>query len=151
MFSELTPGAIEALLHEELIARIAYVDRRGLPCIVPIAYAYDGQAFYGYSLLGAKTENMGTNPWVCVEVDHIRNTADWSSVVARGTFEQIYGTEANDAVERISERMRTVAAATDAPAKAAQTYVARKGGVGIAYRIRITDKHGRCSTSETSG
>ncbi len=150
MFSELAPGAIEALLHEEFIARIAYIDRRGLPCIVPIAYAYDGKAFYGYSLLGAKTENMGANPWVCVEVDHIRNAADWSSVVARGTFDQLNGTEANEAVARISERLSTVAAATNAPAKAAQTYVAREGGVGIAYRIRITDKHGRYSTSGTN-
>jgi hypothetical protein len=35
------------------------VDRRGLPCIVPITYAYDGRTLYGYSLLGAKLENMG--------------------------------------------------------------------------------------------
>lgn len=151
MFGELTPDAIEALLHEEVVARVAYIDRRGLPCIVPITYAYDGQAFYGYSLLGAKIENMAANPLVCVEVDHIRNVADWSSVVVRGTFDQLHGTDANDAVARISERLRTVAAATDAPATAAQTYVARKGGFGIAYHIRITDKRGRYSTSETGG
>ena len=58
MFGELNSDEIESLVREELIARIAYVDLRGLPNIVPIAYAYDGTAFYGYSLMGAKLENM---------------------------------------------------------------------------------------------
>ena len=146
MFGELTSEAIEALLHEELVARIAYIDRRGLPWIVPIAYAYDGQAFYGYSLVGAKIDNMDANPSVCFEVDRVKNAADWCSVVVRGTFEQLHGTYALQAVERISERMRTVAAATGAPAMAARTYVARKGGDGVAYRIDVTDKHGSYAT-----
>jgi len=149
MFGNLTPNAIEALLHEEIVARIAYVDRRGLPCIAPITYAYDGRAFYGYSLLGAKIENMAANPRVCVEVDRVENAADWCSVVARGTFEQLHGRGAIEAVERISERLRTFAAATAAPVMAWRSFVTRMGGDGIAYRIAITEKHGRYSTSET--
>ena len=59
---ELTADAIESLLHSEIFARIAYVDRRGQPYIVPITYAYDGRAIYGYSLLGAKVEFMRPTP-----------------------------------------------------------------------------------------
>ncbi|MBV8532023.1 MAG: pyridoxamine 5'-phosphate oxidase family protein, partial [Candidatus Eremiobacteraeota bacterium] len=66
MFGELTADAIESMLHAETVARIAYVDRRGLPCIVPITYAYDGSAIFGYSLLGAKIENMAANPRVSI-------------------------------------------------------------------------------------
>lgn len=149
MFGNLTPNAIEALLHEEIVARIGYVDRRGLPRIVPFTYAYDGRAFYGYSLLGAKIENMSANPRVCVEVDRVKSAADWCSVIVGGTFERLVGSAAADAVERISERLRTVAAATGAPVMARQTFVTRTGGDGIAYRIHITEKHGRYSTSET--
>jgi nitroimidazol reductase NimA-like FMN-containing flavoprotein (pyridoxamine 5'-phosphate oxidase superfamily) len=148
MFGELTSDAIEALLHTEIVARIGYVDRRGLPCIVPITYAYDGRAIYGYSLLGAKIEHMSANPRVCVEIDRVENAANWRSVIVRGTFEQLYGSAAVEAVERISERLRTVAAATPAPLAAWRTFVARTGGDGIAYRIRITEKHGRYSASE---
>lgn len=147
MFGELTPAAIESLLHSELVARIAYVDRRGLPCIVPITYAYDGRALYGYSLLGAKIEFMSANPQVCVEVDRIENAADWRSVTARGVFRTLHGQAAADGVERISDRLRTVASATGAPVPAWKTFVARSGGDGIAYRIDVTTKMGRYSTS----
>lgn len=143
----MTADAIEALLHAELIARIAYVDRRGVPYIAPVAYAYDGESFYGYSMIGAKIEHMGVHPEVCVEVDRITNAADWCSVVARGTFEPLHGDAASDAVRRISERMRTVATAENSPAAAMKTFVAREGGDGIAYRIRVSSKHGRQSAS----
>jgi nitroimidazol reductase NimA-like FMN-containing flavoprotein (pyridoxamine 5'-phosphate oxidase superfamily) len=150
MFGELTAGAIESLLHSEIVARIAYVDRRGLPCIVPITYAYDGRAFYGYSLLGAKIENMSANPRVSVEVDRVESMADWCSVTARGLFRTLNGQAAVDAVERITDRLRTYAAATGAPLMAWRTFVDRSGGVGIAYRIDVTHKSGRYATSEPS-
>ena len=149
MFGELSSEAIESLLRAEIFARIAYVDRRGLPCIVPITYAYDGRAFFGYSLLGAKIENMSANPRVCIEVDHVKSAADWSSVTARGLFRKLVGQAAADAVERISDRLRTVAAATGAPPAAWRTFVARSGGPGIAYRIDVTAKQGRYSSSDS--
>jgi len=148
MFGELTSDAIESLLYAEIVARIAYVDRRGLPCIAPITYAYDGAAIYGYSLLGAKIESMSANPRVCVEVDRVENAADWCSVTARGLFCTLHGQPAVEAVERISDRLRTVAAVTAAPVMAWRTFVARSGGAGIAYRIEITQKSGRYSTAD---
>lgn len=36
MVQELSPNSIETILREEIVARIAYVDRRGRPFIVPI-------------------------------------------------------------------------------------------------------------------
>jgi len=147
MTGELSADAIESLLREESVARIAYVDRRGRPCIVPITYAYDGKALYGYSMLGSKIEGMSSSPDVCIEIDRIHNSADWWSIVVRGTFEQLTGEAAVDAVERISDRLRTVARVGGAPDAAAQSYVARKGGPGIAYRIAVTERHGRYSAA----
>ncbi len=145
MFGELTADEIESLLHAEIVARIAYIDRRGLPCIVPITYAYDGCALFGYSVLGAKIESMTAHPQVCIEVDHIENAADWRSVTARGLFHKLTGSSAVEAVERISDRLRIAAAVTNAPIPAWRTFVTRSGGAGIAYRIDITAKSGRCS------
>lgn len=147
MVQELSPDAIETILLEEIVARIAYVDRRGRPFIVPITYAYDGRAFYGYSVLGAKIEGMSANPAVCIEVDRVADAADWRAVVAHGIFESLTGDAAVDAVQRISDRLRSAASAAAAPNAAASTYVTRVGGPGIAFRIRVTEKHGRRSAS----
>lgn len=147
MLGVLTSDQIESLLLAEIVARIGYVDRRGLPCIVPITYAYDGRAIYGYSLLGAKIESMSVKPRVCVEVDRVQGAADWTSVVLRGVFRRLEGDAAVNALELISARLRTLGSATAAPAMASQTFVARTGGAGIAYRIDITEKRGRYSSS----
>ena len=100
MFGELTPEEIDALLRDEIVARIAYVDRRGLPCIVPVTYAYDGHAFYGYSLLDEKVDNMGADVSVCVEVERIQNAAQWCSSTVRGTYETLHGATALAAIAR---------------------------------------------------
>lgn len=150
MFGELTSDEIDALLHEEIVARIAYIDRRGQPCIVPVNYVYDGTALFGYSMPGAKLENMEAQAQVCIGIDHIRNAADWRSAVIRGTFETLAEPAAIDAVARISERLKYVAAATGAPAAAADTFVSRMGGDGVAYRIQVSHKSGRYATPETS-
>jgi uncharacterized protein len=146
---ELNVKEIESLLHEEIFARIGYADRRQKVWVTPITYAYDGNSIYGYSLLGAKIEGMNVNPDVCVEVDRVRDNADWWSVVARGRFEQLTGEAAVEAVERISARLRTVARAEGAVQLAEHTYVAREGGPGIAFRIRLTEKHGRCAIARS--
>jgi nitroimidazol reductase NimA-like FMN-containing flavoprotein (pyridoxamine 5'-phosphate oxidase superfamily) len=147
MVHELDPQAIDAFLYAQLFARIAYLDLRGRPNIAPIAYAYDGAAFYGYSLLGGKIEGMSSNPMVCIEVDRVSDAANWCSVVAYGVFELLRGSDVFDAVRRVSERMKTVARAQGGAEAAAQTYVAREGGAGYAYRIRLTEKHGRQSAA----
>ena len=142
---------IESLLHEETVARIAYVDRRGWPYIVPVTYAYDCESFFGYSPDGSKLEGMRHHPNVCVEVDRVRDAADWQSVVALGRFEELRGDAAVDAVRRISQRLTIAASGYVLPDAARRSYVARLGAPGIAYRIRIQRKSGRFSRSEPYG
>jgi nitroimidazol reductase NimA-like FMN-containing flavoprotein (pyridoxamine 5'-phosphate oxidase superfamily) len=144
---DLDEREIESLLRAELVARIAYIDRRGFPYIVPITYAYDGAAFYGFSADGAKLEGMRYEPRVCVAVDRVHDAADWWSVVALGRFEELQGGAALDAVRRISERLTTMADADALPEDARRTYVDRLGAPGVAYRIRVESKHGRFARS----
>lgn len=150
MIAHLDDTAIDALLHSGSIARIAYIDRRGRPNIAPIAYAYDGRSLFGYSLLGSKIDAMSAQPYVCIEVEHVRDGATWETVVAHGFFEPLTGQEAVDALTRIAERQRTVTLGNGAQAQAALSYVERVGGPGIVYRIRISDRHGRSSVARTT-
>jgi nitroimidazol reductase NimA-like FMN-containing flavoprotein (pyridoxamine 5'-phosphate oxidase superfamily) len=146
---ELDDRQIESLLHEETVAPIAYVDRRGSPYIVPVTYAYDGASFFGYSPDSSKLEGMRHRPHVCVEVDRVRDAADWQSVVALGPFEALRGDAAVDAVRRISERLTTLASADGLPDAARRSYVARLGAPGVAYRIRIERKSGRFARGDS--
>lgn len=139
----LSDEALDAFLRAESTARIGYIDRQGQPYIVPITYAYDGDSFYGYSLLGAKIESMSVHPRVCVEVDRISNATNWICAVVLGDFEFLQGEHAIDAVRRIGDRLRTIARADALSDAAEQTYVSRVGGPGLAYRIRIDHKSGR--------
>lgn len=147
MIGDLNEREIDSLLREEIVARIGYVDPRGLPSIVPITYAYDGKAFFGYSPDGSKLEGMRHHPRVCVEVDHVNDAADWTSVVVLGRFEELHGDAAVDAVRRISERLETLATVDGLPGDARHSYVARLGAPGVAYRITVESAQGRYARS----
>jgi uncharacterized protein len=145
---ELDDRAIDALLRSSAIGHLACVLPDGRPYVVAIAYAYDGAAFYAYSADGMKLDALRRHPRACIAVDDIVDEATWSSVVAWGTFHELDGAPAAEAVARISARLRTVAAADDASAAAQHSYVARTAEYGIAYRIDVAEKTGRYSRPE---
>lgn len=70
---EITDRAeIDDILHRGRVMRIALVDGER-PFLVPVFYAYDGQAVYFHSSKrGSKIEILGRNPNICFEVglDH---------------------------------------------------------------------------------
>lgn len=94
----------DALVAEGRVARLATVDARGAPHVVPVCYATDGRAYY--SPLDAKPKrtvperlqrvrNIRGNPRVALLIDHYEE--DWSRlrfVMVRGRAELIEaGTE----------------------------------------------------------
>ena len=44
--------------------------------VVPVTYAYDGEAIYAHSLEGLKLALMRKNPHVCFEVEDVQGMAD---------------------------------------------------------------------------
>jgi nitroimidazol reductase NimA-like FMN-containing flavoprotein (pyridoxamine 5'-phosphate oxidase superfamily) len=144
---DLDERGIDALLRSESRAHLACVLPDGWPYVVPIAYAYDGFAFYAYSADGLKLDALRRQPRACIAVDHVIDAATWTSVIAWGTFRELDGLDAADAVARISARLHTVAAADAASDAAEHTYVARIAGVGVTYRIDVTERSGRYSTA----
>jgi nitroimidazol reductase NimA-like FMN-containing flavoprotein (pyridoxamine 5'-phosphate oxidase superfamily) len=85
----LPPERIEELLATSLIGRIACATPEGRPYLVPMGYAYDGEAIYAVGFPGRKIALMRAQPLVVFEVDRGIAEDQWESVVAEGTFEEL--------------------------------------------------------------
>jgi len=150
MIGQLSRLEIEALLHNEVIARIG-CHTEGYTYIVPVTYAYDGEAIFGYSPEGLKLTMMRENPKVCVEVDHIDDPATWQSVIAHGTFQELSGAAADEAIRKIRARfvLQTVSA-TAIPSHGLDPHARSLGRIRFsAYRIALESKTGRFERSDT--
>ncbi|MBL8969839.1 MAG: pyridoxamine 5'-phosphate oxidase family protein [Myxococcales bacterium] len=145
MLGTLNDAEIEALLHSEVIGRIGCHDG-GRTYVVPITYAYDGEAVYAHSAEGLKLTMMRNNPEVCFEVEHMDDLASWRSVIAWGRFEQLAGDEAQRGMQRLLERLRPLmVSATARPSHGlgAQHRADVQGHTPAVYRIRLRERTGR--------
>lgn len=61
----------------------------GEPYVVPVNYYLDGDNAYLHSLPGRKIEALRRHPRACLQVDEIRDEANWRSVLAYGHYEEI--------------------------------------------------------------
>lgn len=105
MLGELSRKDIQEILRSHAIGRLG-CHARGLTYVVPISYVYDGaNAIYFHSLDGLKIQMMRENPRVCFEVDTVEDPANWQSVIAWGTFEQLTGEAAAKGLELLLTRL----------------------------------------------
>jgi nitroimidazol reductase NimA-like FMN-containing flavoprotein (pyridoxamine 5'-phosphate oxidase superfamily) len=75
------------------LARLA-CSHENQPYIVPVYLTFhhpsgEDPFLYGFSTLGQKIAWMRANPSVCVEVDEIKSSDDWVSVVVLGRFKEL--------------------------------------------------------------
>jgi hypothetical protein len=146
MLGRLSPAEIEDLLQTEAVARLGcHAD--GRTYVVPVTYAYDREDLLIQSADGLKLRMMQKNPWVCVEVDHIDNLANWRSVIAWGRFEELLGDEAIAALGRLRMRLQPLLVSETTPGAetltAGETPVRSGDGHASIYRIRLLEKSGR--------
>jgi len=145
MIDDLKPAEIEELLNSELVARIG-CHAGGSTYVVPITYAYDGEGIIGHSLVGKKVHMMRRNPDVCVEIDHMENPSTWQSVVARGTYEELSGDAALQAMGKLMQRFTPLMTSeTSQPTHGMDEATLAQGDrpEAVVYRIRLTEKTGR--------
>jgi uncharacterized protein len=88
MIGRLGIEQIEEFLASNNIGRIGCRDE-DMVYIVPINYIYDGKYIIGHSVAGMKIAMMRKNPRVCFQVDEIKSSVDWKSVVAQGKYEEL--------------------------------------------------------------
>jgi len=56
------------------------------PYVVPVSYLFEGDSIYVHSMPGRKIDTLRANPRACLQVDNVKNTYDWKSVIAYGFF-----------------------------------------------------------------
>jgi len=146
MLGELTPEQINAVLSSEVVGRIG-CSSGGRTYIVPITYVYDGDAVYGHSADGLKIRMMRANPSVCFQVDQRENLANWRSVVAWGTYEELEGSQALDAFQILVARLLPLVTSETLgmPSRPSSTRGKPVAELrkNIIYRIRFTERTGR--------
>jgi len=138
MLGELSPHEIERVLRENLIGRIG-VHAFGRTYVVPITYVYDGHAIYAHSREGMKMHMMRENPHVCFEVDHMDRLANWESVIAHGTFEELRGNRAQLALDML---MRELEPRLEGP-PGGSAHPRTGTEPALTYRILLEEKSGR--------
>ena len=75
-----------ALLARNHVGRLAFSFRDQVD-IQPLSYVHEKEWLYGRTEIGAKLVSLSHNRWCAFEVDEVRGTFDWDSVVVRGSFE----------------------------------------------------------------
>ena len=87
MIEELDRAQIDDLLGAQVVGRIGcHAD--GVTYVVPVIYAYDGEAFYVYTVEGRKVRMMRANPEICFEVDEYES-GSWRSAIVQGRYEEL--------------------------------------------------------------
>jgi nitroimidazol reductase NimA-like FMN-containing flavoprotein (pyridoxamine 5'-phosphate oxidase superfamily) len=151
MFGKLGKSQIEKVITDNIVGRLGcHAD--GKTYVVPISYAYDGRFIYARTFEGLKISMMRKNPDVCFQIDEMENMANWRSVVAWGTFEELTGEEERNAgLQKLIARIlpeissETVKLSPQWPFPT-EDYTKIEG---IVFRIRLTEKSGRFEMIES--
>ena len=79
--------------------------QNGRPYVVPMHYAYDGKELFFFTTQGMKTQFMEGNPEVCLQVEEVRDSSHWRSVMVIGRAERLTEREETErAMQLITER-----------------------------------------------
>jgi len=148
MFQKMSSGEIEQLLHQQLVGRIG-CHANGITYVVPVSYAYDGNYIYCHTFEGMKTDMMRKNAEVCFEVDNTKNLANWQSVIAWGSFEELaVGPGRKEAIKVLSERQLPIINSQTMHLGSHWPFVSADDSIeGVIFRIHIREKTGRCERS----
>ncbi len=146
MFENLDNGQIENVISENIMGRLGcHAD--GKTYVVPVSYAYDGKYIYVRTFEGLKISMMRKNPNVCFQVDSLEDMADWKSVIAWGTFEELTNEEErNEGLKILISRILPGISSETMKLSPVWPFPTDDYSKieGIVFRIRLTEKTGRC-------
>jgi nitroimidazol reductase NimA-like FMN-containing flavoprotein (pyridoxamine 5'-phosphate oxidase superfamily) len=128
---DMSPAEMHALLQRESFGHLGCA-RDNRPYVVPMHYAYDGKELFFFTTQGMKTQYIDANPKVCLQVEEIKDSTRWRSVMVIGSATEITKKEETQrAMKFITERNPSLT-----PAISATQLDAMGRGVDIAlYRI----------------
>jgi len=153
MMGQLTSGEIESLLRDCVLGRIGCSDGQ-MVYVVPISYAYVGQYVYCHTHEGLKIDILRKNPAACFEVERLENLANWQTVIAHGTFEELTDPAVRlGALQKLYDRRLPAITSQTTRLTADWPFGAESLGEieGITFRIRLDSKSGRFEKAERQG
>ncbi|HET9635224.1 MAG TPA: pyridoxamine 5'-phosphate oxidase family protein [Gemmatimonadaceae bacterium] len=89
VFRELARDEIEEIIARNNVGRVAFAFHDRVD-IQPIHYVYERGWLYGRTSEGDKLATLQHNQWVAFEIDEIKDTFDWRSVVIHGSFWRLH-------------------------------------------------------------
>jgi len=129
---ELSRDEVDALLRDQVVGRIG-CSAGGETYVVPVIYAWDGEAVWVATVEGRKIRTMRENPRVCFEVDEYSGPGVWRSAILQGDYEELSGEDAEHALELL--RARFSGGAARRPRET--------GREPVVFRIRVREASGR--------
>jgi len=140
MLGDLSKRQIIDLLTKKVIGRIG-CNANGETYIVPINYVFKDNAIYCHSALGKKIEMMRANPAVCFQVDEIKDTFRWQSVILTGTYSELSDELRQQAMQGIIHRIMPL---TDKPTEEPSHGIKPEDRVNIiVFKIELTSVSGK--------
>lgn len=108
MITNLTEEECSALLSSNYIGQLAYIYKER-PFVVPITYFFDkNNIIIGYSDDGHKTMAMRKNSKVSLQVSNIKDSDNWTSVLAHGTYDEVTGSVAKKYLHEFSTGIKEI-------------------------------------------
>jgi uncharacterized protein len=150
MRGNLSSAGIEEILTRQFVGRIG-CHSDGLTYVVPLSYSYHDGCIYGRTLEGLKISMMRKNPKVCFQVDEVKDMANWKSVIAWGTFEELTNSpEREAALEILSNRMLPLVSSVTTHFSPEWPFQLKEidSVEGVMFRIRLYKKTGRFEDDE---
>lgn len=148
MLGKLTADQIDAVLENNITGRLGCTD--GVKVyVVPVSYAFNGEYVIAHSKEGMKIRMMREHPQVCFQVDEMDDHANWRSVIAWGTYEEL--TDPRERyyamkflVSRLMHRKVSETAGVEEMNTATEhAHETPHTLRPVVYRIRINEKTGR--------
>jgi len=146
LIQELTTAQCVEVLSRTNLGRLGCA-RFNQPYIVPILFSFDAErrCAYAFSTVGQKVRWMRENPKVCLEVEEIVDKLEWTTVLAKGVYQEIQNDPAEaEARERAGHLFE----------QRAEWWLPGAGNVPwrgrsdvVIYRIRIESLTGRRTTA----
>lgn len=101
---DMSTAEMHALLQRQSFGHLGCA-RDNRPYVVPMHYAYDGKELYFLTTQGMKTQYIDTNRQVCLQVEEIKDSTRWRSVMVTGRATEITSKEETQrAMQIITER-----------------------------------------------
>lgn len=85
---EMSSKEIQDFLQQAGYGHLGFI-HEGKPCVMPMQYYLEDADIYLFTTEGMKTHDIDANPEVCLQVEEIRDSAHWRSVIVNGRADRL--------------------------------------------------------------